>query len=137
MKINAAKTETQLLGHGNRSLKIKLEGQYLKQTEEFIYVGGVLNSLERTEADVKRRIGTAREIFQMLSKIWAAKDLSKALKIEVFEVLVLSSLLYNSETLAIKATSRNRFLKVFEMACLWKTEGVSRRDRIRNTEIQN
>ena len=64
------------------------------------------------------------------------KDLSKALKIEVFEVLVLSSLLYNSETWVIKATSRNR-LKVFEVACLQKIEGVSRRDRIRNTEIQN
>ena len=35
-----------------------------------------------------------------------------------------------------KLASRNR-LKVFEMACLRKIEGVSRRDRIRNTEIQN
>jgi len=57
----------------------------------------------------------------MLSKIWAAKDLSKALKIEVFEVLVVSSLLYNYETWVIKTTSRNR-LKDFEMACLRKTE---------------
>ena len=89
-----------------------------------------MNSVEGTETDVKRRISIAREIFQMLSKVRAAKDLSKALKIEVFEMLVLSSLLYNSET------SWNRF-KVFEMVCLWKTEGVSRRDRIRNTEIQN
>jgi len=92
-------------------------------------LGDVMNSVEGTEADVKQRIGIARGIFQMLSKIWAAKDLSKVLKIEVFEVLFLSSLLYNSETWVIKATSRNR-LKVFEMACLRKIEGVSRRDRI-------
>ena len=74
----------------------------------------------------------------MLSKIWAAKDLSKVPKIEVFEVLVVSSLLYDSETWVIKATSRKRLkvFKVFEMACLRKIEGVSRRDRIKNTEIE-
>jgi len=59
MKINAAKTETQLLGYGS----IELEGQDLKHTDEFVYLGGVMNSVEGTEADVKQRIGIAREIF--------------------------------------------------------------------------
>jgi len=86
LKINVPKTEVQLLGHGNRSLKINLEGQGLKQTEEFVYLGGVMHSVEGTEADVKRRIGKARKNFQMLKKIWAASNLSKALKVEVFEV---------------------------------------------------
>ena len=62
-----------------------------------------LFAVEGTEADVKRRIGIARGIFQMLSKIWTERDLSKALKIEVFEVMVISALLYNSETWVIKA----------------------------------
>jgi len=42
----------------------------------------------------------------------------------------------HAQFLMIKAISRNRS-KVFEMACLWNIEDVSRRDRIRNTEIQN
>jgi len=47
----------------------------LKQTGEFKFLGDVMNSVEGTDADLKRRrIGTARGIFQMLSKMWAAKD---------------------------------------------------------------
>jgi len=134
MKINVAKTETQLLGYGSVSLSIELEGQDLKHTDKFVYLGGVMNSVEGTEADVKRRIGIARGIFQMLSKIWTQRDLSKALKTEVFEVMVISALLYNSETWVIKAATKNR-LKAFKMACLRKIVGVTKRDRIRNTEI--
>ena len=57
MKINVAKTEIQLLGYGSGSLSIELEGQGVKHTDEFVYLGGVMNSVEGTEADVKRRIG--------------------------------------------------------------------------------
>jgi len=60
LDINVAKNG----GHGNRSLKINLEGQGLKQTEEFVYLGGVMHSVEGTEADVKRRIGIARKNFR-------------------------------------------------------------------------
>ena len=93
-------------------MKSELEVQDLKQTEEFTYLGGVW----KEQADVKRYEAKNRHIkgiFQMLSKIWAAKDLSKALKIEVFEVLVLSSLLYYSETWVIKATFRNLEVESF------------------------
>jgi len=93
MKINAEKTETQLLGYGSGSLSIELEGHDLKHTDEFVYVGGVMNSVEGTEADVKQRIRIARGIFQMLTKIWTERDLSKALKTEVFEVMFINALL--------------------------------------------
>jgi len=44
MKINAAKRETQLLGYGSGSFSIKLEGQDLKHIDEFLYLGGLMNS---------------------------------------------------------------------------------------------
>ena len=77
-----------------------------------------------------------RGVFQSLCDIchiWTAKDLSKATKICVYET-VLSVLLYNTETWCLTATQAKR-LKVFEMACLRKIDGVTRRDRIRNEEI--
>ena len=77
----------------------------------------------------------ARGIFHALNKVWISKDLKKATKIEVFETLVLSVLLYNSETWNMKATFKRR-IRVFEMACLRKIEGVTRRDRLRNSETQ-
>jgi len=76
----------------------------------------------------------ARDVLQLLCDIWSAKNLSNATKICVYETLVLSVLIYNSETWCLTATQAQR-LKVFEMACLRKIEGVTRRDRIRNEEI--
>ena len=57
------------------------------------------------------------------------------MKIEVFGILVLNSLFYNSETCCMKAVSKHR-IKVFEMACLRKIEGVTKREKLRNSEIQ-
>src|SRR6218665_1637845 len=54
----------------------------------------------------------------------------------MYEVLVLSTLLYNAETWTMQEKQKQR-LRVFEMACLRKIEGVTRRNRIRNDEIFN
>jgi len=55
-------------------------------------------------------------------------------KMCVYETPVMSVLLCNTETWCLTAT-QEKILKVFEMACLRKIEGVTRRDRIRNEEI--
>src|SRR6218665_3521962 len=57
-------------------------------------------------------------------------------KTRMYEVLVLSTLLYTAETWTMKE-KQNQRLRVFQMACLRKIEGVTRRDRIRNEEIFN
>jgi len=49
-------------------------------------------------------------------------------------VLVRSVLMYNSETWTLMQTQENR-LRVFEMSCLRRIAGVTRRDRIRNKEV--
>ena len=54
----------------------------------------------------------------------------------MYEVLVLSTLLYNGGDMdnEREAETVKQRLRVFEMACLRKIEGVTRRDRIRNEE---
>src|SRR6218665_557752 len=54
----------------------------------------------------------------------------------MYEVLVLSTLLYNAETWTLREKQKQR-LRVFEMTCPRKIEGITRRDRIRNEEIFN
>ena len=56
-------------------------------------------------------------------------------KVRVYEALVLSVLLYNSETWTLKAKDEAK-LRVFEMMVLRKICGVSLRDRRRNEEIR-
>ena len=64
----------------------------------------------------------------------SSKDLSKATKIRMDETLVLSTLLYNASTWTLKEKQKQR-LAVFEIACLRRIEGVTRRDKLRNEEI--
>ena len=68
--------------------------------------------------------------------MWNSKELSKATKtpMYMYEVLVLSTLLYNAETWTLREKQKQR-LRVFEMACLRKIEKVTRRHRIINEEI--
>jgi len=136
MCINAAKTEIQFLGAGDKQFQITAMGQQLQQTGNFVYLGGGINTENGSLGDIERRIGLARGVLQALNQIWSAKELSKTTKVKVYETLVLSVLLYNSETWTLKEEQIRR-LKVFEMSCLRKLEGVTRRDRIRNEEIYN
>jgi len=51
-------------------------------------------------------IGLARTVFQMLKKVWSSTDISNTTKLEVYETMVLSVLMYNSETWTLKQTGK-------------------------------
>ena len=44
MQINAEKTEIQYLGRGSRNFQVQINGRQLKQTENFVYLGGTISS---------------------------------------------------------------------------------------------
>jgi len=70
-----------------------------------------------------------------LKNIWESKEISTWTKVKLYEALVLSVVLYNSETWT--STNENvQRLKVFEMACLCRLACVSRRQHIRSIEIK-
>ena len=75
-----------------------------------------------TKQDVKRRIGCACEVMQNLSPVWKSKVINKETKTRVYETLVLSVLLYNSETWTLKESTKKKLL-VFEMGCLRRIKG--------------
>jgi ABC-type polysaccharide transport system permease subunit len=60
--------------------------------------------------------------------VWKSRDISMKTKVQVFEALVKSVLLYNSETWIMKRSDENR-LRVFEMAVLRRICGVNLRDK--------
>src|SRR6476469_2450214 len=70
-----------------------------------------------------------------LKVIWQARDISLGTEIMVYEFLVLSLLLYNYETWTLCEDTKQR-LRVFEMGCLRRILGVTRRDRIRNVHVR-
>ena len=90
------------------------------------------NSLSR----FRRRKGwLASGVMQTLAKIRGSNSIAVDTKMRVYETLVLSLLLYNGETWTLKEEAKQGLL-VFEMACLRRITGVSRRQHIRNTAIR-
>ena len=69
-----------------------------------------------------------------MTRIWTNKSIKRITKVRIYEVLVTSLLLYNSETWTLKEKEKQR-LRVFEMVVLRKVAGVTRKDRKRNDDI--
>src|SRR6218665_2335759 len=97
MKINIQKTDCQFLGEGNKKFRLEVEGQELEQMEDFVYLGKNISTQKGSDRDVERRIGLARGTWQAFWKVWNSKEPSKATKICMYEVLMLSTILYNAE----------------------------------------
>ena len=116
-------------------MDIRINNTPLKQVEDFIYLGGKISQIGSCTDDVKYRIGNALDAMQNLNDIWKSKDISTSTRIRLYKSLILSILLYGSETWTLRKEDENRLL-VFEMTCLRKILGVSRLDKIRNTTIR-
>ena len=136
LTINKGKTQVQVINRDHIDIKVMIEETELEQVDNFIYLGGVISDSSSSENDIKRRVGLAMGVVQNLNSIWKSKDIRISTKLELYRVLVLSIATYGSETWTLKKADEQR-LHVFEMACLRKILGVTRRDRIRNTKIRD
>src|SRR6218665_298788 len=94
------------MGEGKKKFRLEVEGQELEQMENCVYLGGNISTQEGSDKDVERRIRLARGTWLVLRKVWNSKKLSKATKTHMYEVLVLSTLLYNAETWTMRERSR-------------------------------
>ena len=109
-----------------------IRGVTLKQSTDFVYLGGKISDSADLSADIARRIGLATGVARSLAAIWKSKVIAVATKIRLYNTSVLPVLLYNAETWTMKE-KLNRKLLVFEMTVLRCIAGVTRRDRRRNT----
>ncbi|VDO58585.1 unnamed protein product [Schistosoma margrebowiei] len=56
--------------------QITLDGEALEDVKTFTYLGSVIDEHGGSDADVKARIGKAREVYLQLKNIWNPKQLS-------------------------------------------------------------
>ena len=117
LNVSASKTEVQCIGKERQLVKITLGTIELMQSEDFVYLGGVLSHDLSCDKDVSRRIGLAAGIVRSLHKVWEAKDITKSTKVLLYRTLVQSIILYNSETWTMKEEQKRK-LRVFEMTVL-------------------
>ena len=81
MNVSASKTEVQCIGKERQLVKITLGTKELMQSEDFVYLEGVLSHDLSCDKDVSRRIGLAAGIVRSLHKVWEAEDIIKSTKV--------------------------------------------------------
>ena len=81
-----------------------------------------------------RRIGLASSAMSSFSNIWNTKHLSIQTKVRVYQTLVLSILLYVSETWTSLASDM-KAIESFHMKCQRRILGIRWHDFVRNSEV--
>ena len=135
LRISTSKTEVLCISRFPPDFNIVIDNTVLGQVNQFTYLGGVIACDASCENDVTRRIGLAFGAAASLNTIWAAEGISIETKVRVYQSMVLSILLYNSETWTLREMEKKRLL-VFEMTVLRRIIGINRRDRWRNQDVR-
>jgi hypothetical protein len=90
---------------------------FIDFTKEFKYLGSIINSSLTSDSDIDKRIKSATAIFGALSScIFSKKDIDLKVKGRIYVSLVLSVLLYGSETWALREDLSQR-LRSFHHRC--------------------
>ena len=129
MKINPAKCK--IMTEDPRD--ITLNQTPIDKVTNFVFLG---SNVPSTEEDVKRRTRLAAWAFGRLkSTIWSNHDITRPLKVRIYQSLILPIATYGSESWALRKADCRK-LEVFEMRCLRSILGVTLLDKIRNDEIR-
>ena len=111
LKVNAKKTEILRLNCWDQS-PITLEGQVLRDVDNFIYLGSTLNKTGGSHEDIGARIGKAWGSFTKMRSIWSSRVYRLKTKLRLFSSIVKSTLLYGCECWTLTKADEKR-LRVF------------------------
>jgi hypothetical protein len=129
MCVNAAKTELMAVSHTGEPLQsVQLSDGEAQYVSSFKYLGGIVDSSATWEAEVTARISKAKGRFAQMQRVWSARRLPVALKMQCFRAYVLPVLLFGAETWALTQKQADR-LEVVHSDCLRHILNVRRVDR--------
>ena len=97
LQINPLKTE-EIRVNTIINRVFKLNGEEIKKSSDFCYLGSVVAEDGGARSDVNVRIQKVRGSFSKLRKVWLSTAIRKETKIKIFNACVKSVLLYGCET---------------------------------------
>jgi hypothetical protein len=118
MKINVKKTKAMKISRkGEGDINILIDAQRVEQVSKFKYLGSLITADGRCEAEIKARIGMAKDAFSKRKELLTQK-MSKEVKKRIVKSVVWSVALYGAETWTLKKEEMRR-LDSLEM-WLWR-----------------
>jgi len=108
MLFNAKKTKIMIAGRKNTRVNLQIDGEQMKQVEQFKFLGSMKTASGDCTTEIRRRICLAKEKAVKLDNIWRSRHIKKALKVRLMKSLVWSDFLYGAESWTIQRSDRGR-----------------------------
>ena len=114
---------------------VTVDGQTLATVDKSVYLGSTLSRSVHIDDETYARIAKACSAFGRLrSSVWERKGVSLSTKLSVYKAIVLTTLLYASETWTVYQRHAKK-LNRFHLNCLRKLLRVKWQDKVPDTEI--
>ncbi|XP_025203119.1 uncharacterized protein LOC112600160 [Melanaphis sacchari] len=120
--VNEEKTEYMFLSRLPFYQSIKIDQYEFKRVEQFKYLGSILSEKNNIAFEVAARIQAGNKCYYGLTKVLSSRAVSRRLKEQLYTSLILSVVLYGSETWPLRKMDKQRFM-VFERKVLQKIYG--------------
>ena len=113
---------------------ISIEGTNLEKVKDFKYLGSIKSENGNCKADVKSRIGMAKQKMLQLNNIWKDRGMPKELKLKILRCLIWPVVKYGCEAWTLKK-EEERMINAVEMWLYRRLLRVSWKDRRTNNSI--
>ena len=81
LKLNARKCKTLRTEYASNRESIMVNGEEVQDVEEFAYLGAIVDKEGGGNKDIRNRLQKARDAFQRLWKVWAARGIGRRTKV--------------------------------------------------------
>ena len=121
--------------HEFPDIPITIDGNNLKYVKTFTYLGSTVNSNASMDDEIVNRISKATRAFGKLRhRLWNERGISLHTKIGVYRAVILTTLLYGSESWTLYRTHIKQ-LDVFHKRCLRSICGYTLENRVSNADL--
>jgi hypothetical protein len=132
---NWSKTKIQNIGAGPSPDPLLMYNQQVAPVTKFTYLGSDVDSDGYSTPEIHRRLGMANSVMGQLDVVWKQKRLSLQTRLRLYSALILSILLYGSETWTQRKSDSDR-LQAFHMMAQRRILGIRWSDHVTNISIQ-
>ena len=105
-----------------------------ENVEGFKHLGSFASLQHGDLKEISVKLAEGRQRFASFQKLWKSKQLSIPLKCKLYRALVLSAVLYRSETWTMNKSTQRK-LESFHTSCLRRILCLSYMERVTNEEV--
>jgi len=130
LDMNLNRTKYLCFGETHNNLKLDKDSE-IEYCQEYKYSGVIFDTSRTDDKEIRSTVIQARKYIACLNGILWSKDIRKKRKLNIYNALIKSSLLYSSKTWRLTENNKRR-VEATEMGTLRRSSRVSRKERIRN-----